>query len=145
LPIWKKPILPENSKKNSSKTLYKVQKQVKYYYIYLYDKELGGLCYLKVCTYIPFQMEFYCNGHHYIAHNLRKEGIGFKMEGNCFTQVDNVTRLQELSKDLTGAKIQERCEFWKQEAFKFNKGTYSKTDTNLQHQWYSSQIWVAQS
>lgn len=132
----------ENSKRHSSKTLYKVKKQVKFYYIYFYDSELGGLCYLKICTYMPFEMEFYFNGHHYIAHNLRKEGIAYKMQGNCFTEVANVERLQELSRQLTGMKIQARCECWTDKFFKFNKGTYSKTDPKLRHEWYSSQIEV---
>ena len=132
----------ENSRKKSSKTLYRVKKQVKFYYIYFYDKVLGGLCYLKICTYVPFEMEFYCNGHHFIAHNLRKEGISYKQEGNCFTDCQKPERLQELGKHITVADVLERCEYWKQQFFKFNKGSYSKTNTDLQHQWYSSQIEV---
>jgi len=130
----------QNSKRQSSKTLYRVQKQVKFYYIYFYDSVLGGLCYLKICTYVPFEMEFYCNGHHYIAHNLQKEGIDYKMDGNCFTDVFNVSRLQELGKQITGDIVLERCQYWIEIFFKFNKGEYSKINHNLQHQWYSSQI-----
>jgi hypothetical protein len=133
----------ENSKRQSSKTLYRVQKQVKFYYIYFYDSVLGGLCYLKICTYVPFEMEFYCNGHHYIAHNLCREGVSYKMEGNCFTDCEKPERLQELGKQITGAVVLERCEYWKQQFFKFNKGSYSKENPKFQHQWYSSQIEIS--
>ncbi len=85
----------ENSKKQSSKTLYRVQKQ-----------------------------------------DLRKEGIDYKMEGNCFTQVENPVRLQELGKQITGDVVLQRCEYWKSLFFKFNKGSYSKSNPNLQHQYF---------
>ena len=64
------------------------------------------------------------------------------MEGNCFTDIGDVKRLQELSSSLTGMKVLERIEEWKGKIFKFNKGTYSKQHPTLQHEWYSSQIEV---
>ncbi len=31
-----------------------------------------GLCYLRVPTWCPFRLQFYCNGHNWLAHKLTK-------------------------------------------------------------------------
>ncbi|MEQ6340844.1 MAG: hypothetical protein M3A44_04115 [Gammaproteobacteria bacterium] len=33
-----------------------------HYYFYFIDEEVG-LCYLRVPTWRPFRLQFYCNGH----------------------------------------------------------------------------------
>jgi hypothetical protein len=54
--------------------LYKCNKPVKQYYIYVqflpfgYDAVLGGPCYLKISSYLPFPCEFYFNGHNPRSH-----------------------------------------------------------------------------
>lgn len=129
--------------KNTFKNqLCRTTKQVKFYYIYLYDEVLGGLCYFKISTYVPFEIEFYCNGHHYIEHNLRKEGIAYKMHKNSFTKVDNPERLQQIADSLEGRTIMNRVEHWRDEFLKFNKGTYSKTNKQIRHEFYNSQVEV---
>src|SRR5216683_2866545 len=47
-----------------------------HYYFYFIDDELG-LCYLRVPTWAPFGLQFYCNGHGAVARALKREGIGF--------------------------------------------------------------------
>lgn len=43
--------------------IYDCRKPVKQYYIYFHDGLLGGPCYLKISSYLPFSCEFYFNGH----------------------------------------------------------------------------------
>lgn len=129
--------------KNAFKNqLCRTTKQVKFYYIYLYDEALGGLCYFKISTYIPFELEFYCNGHHHIEHNLRQEGIGYKMHKNSFTQVDDPARIQEIANKFDGRLILDRVEFWKKHFLKFNKGEYSKENPKIHHEFYNAQVEV---
>ena len=47
-----------------------------HYYFYFMDAELG-LIYLRVPTWAPFRLQFYCNGHSWLARRLTAEGIGF--------------------------------------------------------------------
>ena len=47
-----------------------------HYYFYFMDAELG-LVYLRVPTWAPFRLQFYCNGHSWLARRLTAEGIGF--------------------------------------------------------------------
>ena len=75
-------------------TLYKCNKPVKQYYIYFHDSVLGGPCYLKISSYLPFPCEFYFNGHNYIQLQCDKKGISYKMKENAFTEVTDPDALR---------------------------------------------------
>jgi hypothetical protein len=67
-----------------------------HYYFYFVDAELG-LIYLRVPTWSPFRLQFYCNGHSWLARQLTAEGIGFAAADNAFVRIDNWRRAQELA------------------------------------------------
>jgi len=52
-----------------------------HYYFYFIDDELG-LCYLRVPTWAPFGLQFYCNGHSALARALKREAIEFVQADN---------------------------------------------------------------
>src|SRR2546430_16018066 len=57
-----------------------------YYYFYFIDAELG-LIYLRVPTWCPFRLQFYCNGHSWLARQLTAAGIGFTLADNAFLRI----------------------------------------------------------
>ena len=67
-----------------------------HYYFYFIDEEFG-LCYLRVPTWAPFRLQFYCNGHAWLASQLRAEGIAFTPLDNTFLSIANFERAQELA------------------------------------------------
>ena len=67
-----------------------------HYYFYFIHQEFG-LCYLRVPTWAPFRLQFYCNGHNWLAGQLAKEGIAFHQCDNTFTQVGDLQRAQALA------------------------------------------------
>jgi len=67
-----------------------------HYYFYFMDAELG-LIYLRVPTWAPFRLQFYCNGHSRLARQLTAEGIGFTMADNAFTRIADWQRAQDLA------------------------------------------------
>jgi hypothetical protein len=71
-----------------------------HYYFYFMDEDLG-LCYLRVPTWAPFSLQFYCNGHSALAQSLKREGIDFVQADNCFLRIDNMKRAQELADSLS--------------------------------------------
>lgn len=71
-----------------------------HYYFYFMDKELG-LIHLRVPTWCPFQLQFYCNGHSWLARKLAAAGIGFTQADNTFTRIDDFGRAQELADELS--------------------------------------------
>src|SRR5438034_10645941 len=66
-----------------------------HYYFYFLDAEVG-LIYLRVPTWAPFRLQFYCNGHSWLACQLKSEGIGFTAADNAFVQIDDWARAQAL-------------------------------------------------
>jgi hypothetical protein len=71
-----------------------------HYYFYFMDEALG-LVYLRVPTWSPFRLQFYCNGHSWLARQLTAEGIGYAMADNAFVRIDNWQRAQELADALS--------------------------------------------
>jgi hypothetical protein len=70
-----------------------------HYYFYFMDAEVG-LCYLRVPTWCPFRLQFYCNGHSWLAGKLTSEGIGYAMADNAFIRIDDFARAQQLADAL---------------------------------------------
>jgi hypothetical protein len=67
-----------------------------HYYFYFIDEQLG-LCYLRVPTWAPFALQFYCNGHSALARSLQCEAIDFVQEDNAFVRIDDLPRAQALA------------------------------------------------
>jgi hypothetical protein len=71
-----------------------------HYYFYFMDATFG-LVHLRVPTWSPFRLQFYCNGHNWLARQLTKEGIGYTMADNAFTRIDDWERAQALADSLS--------------------------------------------
>src|SRR4051812_27633965 len=56
-----------------------------------------GLCYLRVPTWAPFRLQFYCNGHAWLAGQLQAAGIAFTQRDNAFLAVADFARAQALA------------------------------------------------
>jgi hypothetical protein len=67
-----------------------------HYYFYILDEEFG-LCYLRVPTWAPFRLQFYCNGHNWLAGQLRQQGIAFEQLDNTFRHIGDFARAQEIA------------------------------------------------
>jgi hypothetical protein len=66
-----------------------------HYYFYFIDEEYG-LCYLRVPTWCPFRLQFYFNGHNWLARRMSRHGIDFHMMENAFVRISDFTRAQSL-------------------------------------------------
>ena len=64
-----------------------------HYYFYFVDKNIG-LCYLRIPTWVPFRLQFYFNGHNWLARQLDKSNIGYKQVENAFVSIDNFESAQ---------------------------------------------------
>ena len=67
-----------------------------HYYVYIMDPDYG-LCYLRIPTWAPFRLQFYCNGHNWLERRMCTEGIGFKKTGNCFVEIEDFERAQQMA------------------------------------------------
>jgi hypothetical protein len=78
-----------------------------HYYFYFIDEDFG-LCYLRVPTWAPFGLQFYCNGHSALACSLKREGIDFLQEDNAFLRVADVARAQALADAFNPEQLHRR-------------------------------------
>ena len=84
-----------------------------HYYFYFIDEEFG-LCYLRVPTWAPFGLQFYCNGHSALALALKREGIDFVQQDNAFLRVDNLARAQALADHFNPDALHRRLDRYAQ-------------------------------
>ena len=70
-----------------------------HYYFYFIDEELG-LCYLRVPTWPPFRLQFYMNGHNWLAYKMQKKGISYETLDNSFAQISDWEMAQKLSERI---------------------------------------------
>jgi hypothetical protein len=71
-----------------------------HYYFYFLDAAFG-LIHLRVPTWAPFRLQFYCNGHSWLARRLGAAGIGHSMVDNAFVRIDDWARAQDLADALS--------------------------------------------
>ena len=82
-----------------------------YYYFYLDDSQWGE-SFLKVCSYAPWGLKLYLNGHEWLKRQLAQEGIGFEALDNGFLSCQDPKRLQELADSLGPAQLQSFLAKW---------------------------------
>ena len=80
-----------------------------HYYFYFIDEELG-LCYLRVPTWCPFRLQFYFNGHNWLARQLDQHGIGYHMLDNAFLDIDDWDEAQRLADAFDVRKLHRRLD-----------------------------------
>ena len=71
------------------------------HYFYFMDARFG-LIYLRVPTWCPFRLPFFCNGHSWLARKLTANGIGYTMTDNAFVRIDDWSRARELARPTPG-------------------------------------------
>lgn len=98
--------------KNSGKTYLRGDTgKCLHYYFYFIDDVLG-LCYLRVPTWAPFGLQFYCNGHSALAQSLKREGIDFAQADNAFLRIDDLPRAQALADALSPDVLHQRLDVY---------------------------------
>ena len=71
-----------------------------HYYAYFIDKDLG-LCYVRVPTWCPFRLQVYSNGHSYLARQLSKRKIEYRVLDNAFGWIADFERAQKLADEFS--------------------------------------------
>jgi len=84
---------------------------VKHYYFYVHDAEFGE-AFLKFCTYAPYGIKLYLNGHEWAKRQLDQAGIAFDALDNGFWKCADPARLQKLCDQLGPEQIQAFLHRW---------------------------------
>ncbi len=70
------------------------------YNFYINDAKWGRM-FVRMCPYLPFSARVCLNQHHWLANQMREEGIDFRQSANAFIGCADPERLQELADKLT--------------------------------------------
>jgi hypothetical protein len=84
------------------------------YYFYFMDEQLG-LCYLRVPTWCPFRLQFYFNGHNWLANQLKQQGIACKLLDNAFVHIDDYARANQLANEFDVESLHQRLDEFAQQ------------------------------
>ena len=101
--------------KQTGKTFVKrTQGRCLHYYFYFIDEELG-LCYLRVPTWCPFRLQFYFNGHNWLASQLLQQGVAFEQHDNAFLQIADFDLANRLATALPLEQLHAKLDHLAQE------------------------------
>lgn len=98
------------------------------YYFYFVDEQLG-LCYLRVPTWCPFRLQFYFNGHNWLASKLKECDVAYEMLDNAFIQIADYARANQLADEFEIEILHQRLDEFAQQYCPV------VTDLNLHYHW----------
>jgi len=98
------------------------------YYFYFMDRQLG-LCYLRVPTWCPFRLQFYFNGHNWLANQLKERGIAYEMVDNAFVHIADYATANQLANEFDVEILHLRLDEFAQQYCPI------VTDLNLRYHW----------
>lgn len=102
---------PQIDKRNGHMFLRPCIGKCLHYYFYFIDEQLG-LCFLRVPTWAPFTLQFYCNGHSALARSLERQGIEFVQEDNAFLRIADLQRAQALADAFSPDMLHQRLKHY---------------------------------
>ncbi len=89
----------------------KKDRRVTVYYFYLWDAGFGP-AFIKVCTYCPWPMKIWVNGHEWAKQQARKLGLPFTELSNGFASCDDPALLQRICDALQPGTIEVFFQRW---------------------------------
>ena len=89
----------------------KKDRRVTVYYFYLWDAGFGP-AFIKVCTYCPWPMKIWVNGHEWAKQQARKIGLGFTELSNGFASAEDPAVLQRICDALQPGTINVFFQRW---------------------------------
>src|SRR6266581_3488283 len=89
----------------------KADRRVSCYYFYVWDAEFGP-GFIKICSYFPYPIKVWVNGHEWAKRQAAKQGVGFTELANGFATTDDPERLQAICDALGPTQIQAFFDRW---------------------------------
>jgi hypothetical protein len=114
------------------------QRWVVQYNFYVNDARWGRI-FVRVCPYFPFAARVYLNQHHWLANELRTEGIAFQQCGNAFLTCRTPARLQALADSLTARDLARCGEKWLARFIPFFT-RQERTEAGCRHRLFFAQV-----
>jgi hypothetical protein len=109
-PVWTG--YPRESHSNIPQfTFAKANRRVTCFYFYVWDTDFGP-GFIKICSYFPYPIKAWVNGHEWAKQQARSAGIGFTELSNGFATCTDPQALQAICDQLGSAQIQAFATRW---------------------------------
>ena len=89
----------------------KEQRRVSVFYVYIWDSTMGG-GFIKICTYFPYPVKAWVNGHEWAKLQAAAAGIGFTALSNGFAACEDPAALQAICDGFGPGAVQVSFERW---------------------------------
>ncbi|MDQ3643296.1 MAG: hypothetical protein M3450_17980 [Actinomycetota bacterium] len=89
----------------------KADRRVSVYYVYVWDDDFGP-GFIKICTYFPYPIKVWVNGHEWAKRQATKAGLGFSALANGFASCEDSSALQRICDRLGPNQILAFFERW---------------------------------
>jgi hypothetical protein len=89
----------------------KADRRITVYYFYILDPAFG-LGFIKICSYFPYPLKMWVNGHNWAKREAAAEGLAFSELANGFAACQHPARLQAICDRLSPAKLQAFFNYW---------------------------------
>jgi hypothetical protein len=89
----------------------KEQRRVSVFYVYIFDEQMGP-GFIKICTYFPYPVKVWLNGHEWAKRQAAAAGIGFTALSNGFASCDDPDALQQICDRFGPGTVQVWFERW---------------------------------
>jgi hypothetical protein len=81
------------------------------FYVYIFDSGVGP-GFIKICTYFPYPIKVWLNGHERAKRQAQAVGIGFTELSNGFASTDDPAKLQAVCDSFTPGTVTVWFERW---------------------------------
>lgn len=109
--VWTARKRDTNSAKAVQFSFTKEQRRVTVFYVYVWDDDFGP-AFIKICSYFPYPIKVWVNGHEWAKRQATKAGIGYTALSNGFASSDDPAALQAICDRLGPGTIQVFFERW---------------------------------
>lgn len=104
----------QKGKRGGPYTIYRARHRINVYYFYVRDREWGDYNFIRLPTYLPFNVEVNLNGHHWLFRQLtvRHPQVTFTTADNGLATLSDSRLLPALLADLDEAAVRRFCGRW---------------------------------
>jgi hypothetical protein len=89
----------------------KEQRRVSVFYVYIFDEQMGP-GFIKICTYFPYPVKVWVNGHEWAKRQAAAAGIGFTALSNGFASCEDPAALQAICDRFGPGTVQVWFQRW---------------------------------
>ena len=87
------------------------QRRVSVFYVYIFDEQMGP-GFIKICTYFPYPVKAWINGHEWAKRQALAAGTGFTALSNGFASCEDPAGLQDICDRFGPGTVQVWFERW---------------------------------